>query len=253
MEWPLGVISASMASSPFCHEPFFIRAPHHGIMPGRRERLMVVKTIQTRIMFLALAALVTSEVAIQGLTSESVPSPLFILGVGRVVQVVILLVIVSIWGTGSSSLGLARGRIVTGVARGLIWAGIFGACACVGFAVLYATDINPWKLIKNPLPPTTEGVVLFFVVGGLIAPIAEEVFFRGIVYGFLRRWGVVLALTGTTVLFVLAHAATSRIPLTQIVGGIVFAVAYEVEGNLMVPITIHVLGNMAIFALSLAS
>jgi membrane protease YdiL (CAAX protease family) len=37
------------------------------------------------------------------------------------------------------------------------------------------------------------------------------------------------------------------------VGGIVFAVAYEVEGSLMVPITIHVLGNMAIFALSLAS
>jgi hypothetical protein len=35
------------------------------------------------------------------------------------------------------------------------------------------------------------------------------------------------------------------------VGGIVFAVAYELEGNLMVPITIHVLGNTAIFALSL--
>jgi membrane protease YdiL (CAAX protease family) len=62
-----------------------------------------------------------------------------------------------------------------------------------------------------------------------------------------------LALIGTTVIFVLAHAIISRIPLTQIVGGIVFAVAYEVEGNLMVPITIHVLGNMAIFALSLAS
>ena len=29
-----------------------------------------------------------------------------------------------------------------------------------------------------------------------------------------------------------------------------FAAAYEVEKNLVVPITIHVLGNMAIFALS---
>ncbi len=214
---------------------------------------MVVKTIETKIVFLALAALATTEVAIRGFIPESGQSPMFVLGVGRVAQVLILLAIVSIWGTGSSSIGLARGQILTGVERGLIWSGVFGICACLGFAVLYATDINPLKLIKIHVPPSTQGIVLFFVVGGLIAPIAEEVFFRGIVYGFLRRWGVLLALIGTTVIFVLAHAIISRIPLTQIVGGIVFAVAYEVEGNLMVPITIHVLGNMAIFALSLAS
>jgi len=214
---------------------------------------MVVKTIEAKIVFLALAALVTTEVAIRCFISGTVQSPMFVLGVGRVAQVLILLVIVSIWGTGSSSIGLVRGQILAGVERGLIWSGVFGICACLGFAVLYATDINPLKLIKAHLPPSTQGVFLFFVVGGLVAPIAEEVFFRGIVYGFLRRWGVLLALMGTTVLFVLAHAITARIPLTQIVGGIVFAVAYEMEGNLMVPITIHVLGNIAIFALSLAS
>jgi len=35
-----------------------------------------------------------------------------------------------------------------------------------------------------------------------------------------------------------------------VVGGIVFAIAYETEGSLMAPLTIHVLGNTAIFALS---
>jgi membrane protease YdiL (CAAX protease family) len=214
---------------------------------------MVGKTIETKIVFLALAALVTTEVAIRVVISEAGPSPLFILGVARVVQVLIFLVIVSIWGRGMSSIGLARGQILTGVRRGLIWSGVFGICACLVFAVLYATHINPLKLIKIHVPPSAQGIVLFFVVGGLVAPMAEEVFFRGIVYGFLRRWGVLLALIGTTVIFVLAHAISSRIPLTQIVGGIVFAVAYEVEGNLMVPITIHVLGNTAIFALSLVS
>ena len=214
---------------------------------------MVVKTIETRIVFLALAALVTIEVAIRGFLSWSMQSPMFVLGAGRVAQVLILLLIVSTCGTGSSSIGLARGQILIGAKRGLIWSGIFGICACLGFAALYATDINPLKLIKTHLPPSPQDIVLFFVVGGLVAPIAEEIFFRGIVYGFLRRWGILLALIGTTVIFVLAHAIISRIPLTQIVGGIVFAVAYEVEGNLMVPITIHVLGNMAIFALSLAS
>jgi membrane protease YdiL (CAAX protease family) len=33
------------------------------------------------------------------------------------------------------------------------------------------------------------------------------------------------------------------------VGGLVFAVAYEIEKSLLVPITIHVLGNFAIFSL----
>jgi hypothetical protein len=38
--------------------------------------------------------------------------------------------------------------------------------------------------------------------------------------------------------------------VTQVVGGILFAAAYEIEKNLVVPITIHCLGNLAIFALS---
>ena len=44
-----------------------------------------------------------------------------------------------------------------------------------------------------------------------------------------------------------------HLPLTQIVGGIVFAIAYEKEKNLMVPVTIHCLGNLAIFSLTFFS
>ena len=54
-------------------------------------------------------------------------------------------------------------------------------------------------------------------------------------------------------MFVLAHPIFSGIPLPQTVGGIVFAVAYEIDGSLMVPITIHILGNLTIFTLSLIS
>jgi membrane protease YdiL (CAAX protease family) len=59
------------------------------------------------------------------------------------------------------------------------------------------------------------------------------------------------ALLLSTAVFVVAHAIFHRIPLPQIVGGILFAVAYEKEKNLMVPITIHVLGNLAIFAIAI--
>ncbi|MBW2108185.1 MAG: CPBP family intramembrane metalloprotease, partial [Deltaproteobacteria bacterium] len=68
--------------------------------------------------------------------------------------------------------------------------------------------------------------------------------------GYLRHWGVFAAVVGSTALFVGAHGLGARIPVTQLVGGIVFALAYETGGSLMVPVTIHVLGNTTIFALS---
>ena len=150
-----------------------------------------------------------------------------------------------------SSVGLAPSKIVTGLKRGLIWSAGFGICALLGFGVLYAAGMNPVSLIRTRFPQGAPAVILFFAVGGLVAPIAEEVFFRGIFYGFIRRWGVLLAIVCSTAVFVIPHSINAGIPVTQIVGGIVFAVAYEVEGNLMVPITIHVLGNTSIFALSL--
>ena len=60
------------------------------------------------------------------------------------------------------------------------------------------------------------------------------------------------ALILTTLIFVSAHAGyAGTIPVTQTVGGIIFAISYEAEANLMVPITIHVLGNTAMVTLSL--
>ena len=215
------------------------------------ESAMAAKTIETKILLLCLAALLTFELAAALLVREATCSSMLIQGVARAVEGVLLLVIVSVWGKGLGSIGLAQDQILEGLKKGLIWSAAFGVCVLLGFAVLYAAGIDPLRLVRSDLPPNRQEMVLLFVVGGLVAPIAEEVFFRGIVYGFLRRWGVLVALAGSTAVFVLAHAIQSGIPLTQIVGGIVFAVAYEITGNLMVPITVHVLGNTAIFALSL--
>jgi membrane protease YdiL (CAAX protease family) len=52
------------------------------------------------------------------------------------------------------------------------------------------------------------------------------------------------------VVFVAAHSVRSMVPVPQIIGGVLFAMAYELEKNLMVPITLHVTGNLAIFTLS---
>jgi membrane protease YdiL (CAAX protease family) len=209
--------------------------------------------IEIKILLLSLAALLTGEVATAVIISQTTCASMLIIGVARLLEIMTLFLIVSTIGRGMSSIGLDREKILPGFNKGLIWSAAFGICALIGFAILYGAHINPLEVIKSDLPTDTQGLVLFFVVGGLIAPVAEEVFFRGIVYGFLRRWGVLLAIMGTTAVFAIAHPFGAGLPMTQIVGGIVFAVAYEVEGSLMVPITIHVLGNMAIFTLSMIS
>ena len=91
---------------------------------------------------------------------------------------------------------------------------------------------------------------MFFILGGFFAPLAEEIFFRGILYGFFRKWGISTAIIVSTLLFVLPHTSGHTLPITQIIGGILFAVSYEVEKNLLVPITIHSLGNLAIFTIA---
>jgi hypothetical protein len=178
---------------------------------------------------------------------------MIILGGARLLETGLIILCVLIWGKGFPSIGLARSRIVPGLRKGLIWSAGFAVVTFLAFAILFVAGIDALKLIEVRLPAQHGEIILFFLVGGMAGPIAEEVFFRGILYGFLRRWGVVVALVVSTLIFVLAHPIFPGIPLPQVVGGIVFAVAYEIEGSLMVPITIHVLGNLAIFALSMMS
>jgi len=109
---------------------------------------------------------------------------------------------------------------------------------------------NPLAMVQIRLPKQPFDIILFFLVGGLIAPVAEEFFFRGILYGFLRRWGAFFAILSSTLIFTVAHPNVSII---QITGGILFAVSYEKEKNLLVPIIIHTLGNLSLFTLSLLS
>jgi membrane protease YdiL (CAAX protease family) len=161
--------------------------------------------------------------------------------------------IVIVWGKGLPSIGLAPSKLVFGLKKGLLWSAGFGAAALLSIIVLSILHIDLLPMIQTHLPASQPELILFFLIGGMVGPVAEEVFFRGMIYGFFRRWGVIVALVLSTLLFVFSHPLHRGLPFTQVVGGVLFAMAYEVEGSLMVPITIHVLANTAIFTLSLLS
>lgn len=179
--------------------------------------------------------------------------PMIIMGVARIAEALLILLIVLVWGRGLSSIGLSPPEIIPGLKKGLIWSAVLGAVTLLVFVALFVTGADPLTFIHADLPSERKDVLPFFVVGAIVAPLAEEVFFRGVIYGFFRRWGVFVAVVISTLLFVIVHPIGSSIPWPQIVGGILFAVAYETAGSLAAPIVIHVLGNLAIFTVSLIS
>ena len=209
---------------------------------------MEAKQIQVGTLALAVAAVVCIEAGLA--FSKAAFNPLLRLGVARLLELGLMVWIVHVVGGSVASIGLDRARWLAGLKRGLLWSAGFGALSGIVFAVLLMARINPVAMIRSSLPKNSEGLLLFFLVGGIVAPMAEEVFFRGILYGFLRRWGILVALVLSTAAFALTHGLGHGFPVTQAVGGILFAAAYEMEKNLLVPITIHCLGNLAIFALS---
>ena len=170
------------------------------------------------------------------------------LGLLRIFQTLSVLGVVYIVNADLQAVGLYSDQLFSGLKRGIIWSVAFAAVAGASFLVLLAAGISPLKLLHIRLPREPLQKVLFFMVGGLIAPVAEEIVFRGLLYGFFRKWGALFAIVASTLLFSLAHPGVSYV---QITGGIVFSISYEKEKNMIVPITIHTLGNLALFSLSL--
>jgi membrane protease YdiL (CAAX protease family) len=83
----------------------------------------------------------------------------------------------------------------------------------------------------------------------LLAPAAEEVLFRGILYPWVRQFGYPrLALWGTSLLFALMHNnAASFVPL--LVLAMALALLYEWSGNLLAPMSAHALFNAINFTI----
>ena len=163
--------------------------------------------------------------------------------------------------------------------HGMGWCDAFGfrgpkARLALGIAVLFILVVMPvvlglqWISItgmeKLGLPPENQAAVRLLaeadswwttvylgVFAVVIAPVAEEFIFRGMLFPFLRQRGFPkLAWFGASALFALIHLnAPTFVPL------FVFALAltwlYDWMDNLLAPITAHALFNAANFTVLL--
>lgn len=80
--------------------------------------------------------------------------------------------------------------------------------------------------------------VLAATVLCVAAPIAEELFFRGLVHGSLRRFGVPVATVVSAAFFAVVHVVPAAFPILFVVG-VVLALLYERTGSLLPGILVH--------------
>lgn len=98
----------------------------------------------------------------------------------------------------------------------------------------------PWH-VRYGLP----GLLTRLVFVALIYPVAEEIFFRGFIVGALRRrFGALVAIAGSSVLFAALHLQyDARGMALVLIDAIFFALVRTRTNSTVLTIALHVLGN----------
>ena len=126
---------------------------------------------------------------------------------------------------------------------------------CLGYALVMALllvfgDIE-WTNPNNEaiVGMASEDVFKVLAMTVFLGPVVEEVLFRGVVYGWLRRFGAAAAYLGSTILFALLHVwqyavwgdgATALLYMVDYLPvGFVLAWCYERSGSIWPGIFLH--------------
>ncbi len=160
---------------------------------------------------------------------------------------------------GPAALGLRSARATRDLALGAwIGAGLF---AGVLFAILPAI-VGLWTVITGgppepieqpilPVDPAPLHVVLGAAAVVIAAPLGEEVFFRGFLFGSLRgRMGFAPAAAISAAIFAIFHISPLLVVLMFFVG-LALAWLYERRGSLIAPIGAHAMFNVIGYTLLL--
>jgi len=151
------------------------------------------------------------------------------------------------------SLGLNRFSVTS------LWRPAVGVIAAYTLIALYIAAVQalgidiltPQSTVPTSVTRDSAAMAMAFVAAVIAAPISEEIFFRGFVFGGLLRWGFWPAAVCSAGLFTVAHLDLgSLIPFFLI--GLVMAWLFWSRGTLWHSIVFHFLFNFISFAALLA-
>ncbi len=198
---------------------------------------------QVSILLFGIAAL---ELCGAGVHHQTGMNPLMLIGVLRCAETLWMIGQIRQFQGGLSLIGLSAGSICAGIREGL------KATVAVGvltFSVHLVLRYFGYSLIAALAPGSVPGlsrILALLAIGGLLAPIAEEVLFRGVIFACLHRYATVTKIVISALCFAGVHLAEGFNP-THIAGGFLFGVVYARYQKLSAAMVVHCAGNCAIF------
>lgn len=143
------------------------------------------------------------------------------------------------YGLGWASLGLRAFPVVKALALALLSLALM---LVINAGWEFARQRLGWAGQPNYLPlfgGGPAGLAMALLIGGVVAPVAEEVFFRGYLYAGLRsRFGLGWGLALSSLLFAVVHVIPGVIPPIFLLG-MILALVYEYTGSLWPAIALH--------------
>ena len=254
--WPYAGVPPYTAVSPFAPGPPTAQQEEIGPnrVPWRFWDVVIAALPFLFILLLTLAAHFASVTATSTTTDTPTSTRVLIANtvVGLVVYAVILLLMWAVtvrkYRVGWSALGLRR-------PPGLYWALalpiLVGMYLAAGIVSSLVVKLFYGGKAENPQVKDITGggsfswpkLILALMTASIAAPIVEELFFRGVLFGWLRtRWGAVPGVIVSAALFSGAHA----IPLilaSIFVVGLTLAIVYEKTKSIIATMALHSLFN----------
>jgi len=130
--------------------------------------------------------------------------------------------------------------------------GVFGGIAILAIVIVTGLIIEFIFPMASSLQPFAEIVlaamgyrdlIILLIIGAVLVPIGEEIYFRGIVYPvFKKRWGLMIGMVASGIFFSLLHFDALRF-LPLLLGGIGLAYIYEKSDSLLACMLAHGLWN----------
>lgn len=102
---------------------------------------------------------------------------------------------------------------------------------------------NPQLDFLLPEDLSTIDAFVMLILAGFIAPLGEELLFRGVLYSLFReRWGIWISVLLSSLLFAIIHGNIA-VGLTGFLLGIVAAIVFEYSGSLWTAVLVHSVNN----------
>lgn len=204
--------------------------------------------------FFFFSVLLFPLMGVMGKNTEPESNPVYMLAADSIAKLLAMLILFRLISrhnqVPSEALGLdtkgLKKNIIPAIVAGILIIPVVAIIGAIWTALLQAlkldvSDQEIVEILKKASSPELIIVVIFTSV--ILAPVIEEIFFRGFIYRVIKKHtGVISATLITGFLFGMAHGALASIVPLSIFGMFVCYI-YERSGKLWVPMIAHAIFN----------